>query len=110
MGSETALRMSAYHYGFTATGDELVDRILSAVACAGKAFHHTENWLRHVEPYESVFRGHTPAEWIQRAAEDAAAESATLRARVQALEQSLETLREMVKTLSEALLREVPPS
>ena len=38
------LRMLAYYYGFEATGVEAVDRILSAVAVAGKGSHHTESW------------------------------------------------------------------
>ncbi len=38
------LRMDAYYYGFDATGCIEIDRILSAVASAGKAHHHTEGW------------------------------------------------------------------
>jgi len=82
------LRMSAYYYGFTATGIPNIDRILSAVACAGKAFHHTEDWHQKAEP----FRGHAgsnPIEWIQNAANDAAkaaSEIAALRRRVAQLE------------------------
>lgn len=38
------LRMDAYYYGFDKTGYIEVDRILSAVAVAGKAYHHTEGW------------------------------------------------------------------
>ncbi len=78
------LRMRAYYYGFAATGIPEIDRILSAVACAGKAFHHTEDWHLEAEP----FRGHAgsnPIEWIQNAANDAAkaaSEIAALRRRV----------------------------
>lgn len=39
--------MSAYYYAFDPTGCEVVDRILSAVACAGKCAHHTESWGEH---------------------------------------------------------------
>ena len=78
-----AMRLRAYYYGFAPTGVEEIDRILSAVACAGKAFHHTEGWNDEVydqvdsdtrvpAPYEPVLRGWTPAEWIQNAANDAA--------------------------------------
>lgn len=38
------LRMDAYYYGFELTGVGIIDRILSAVASAGKAFHHTDDW------------------------------------------------------------------
>lgn len=34
----------AYYYSFDATGCEAIDRILEAVARAGKAYHHTEMW------------------------------------------------------------------
>ena len=36
--------MRAYYYSFAWTGTRPVDKILSAVACAGKAFHMTEDW------------------------------------------------------------------
>lgn len=81
--AEQAARMDAYYYGFARTGVEAIDRILSAVACAGKAFHHTEDWNnrvwdgtpedKHPAPYEPFLRGWTPVEWIQNAAIDAAA-------------------------------------
>jgi hypothetical protein len=38
------LRMDAYYYGFYETGAPAVDRILAAVALAGKMYHHTEGW------------------------------------------------------------------
>lgn len=37
-------RMDAYYYGFDKTDFAPVDAILSAVAIAGKASHHTESW------------------------------------------------------------------
>lgn len=64
-------RMNAYYYGFTPTGVEEIDRILSAVACAGKAYHHTESWRDETDPWPHL-RGGSPAEWIQNAADDAA--------------------------------------
>jgi len=68
------MRLDAYYYGFTPTGNEAIDRILCAVACAGKAYHHTEDWNDDVSgPYEPFLRGKTVAEWIQNAANDAAA-------------------------------------
>jgi len=36
--------VSAYYYSFQLTGDDKIDAILSAVASAGKAYHHTEDW------------------------------------------------------------------
>jgi len=75
------LRMDAYYYGFCFTGSDAVDLVLSAVACAGKAYHHTECWQEESEPWEG-HEGTTPAEWIQSAANKAAA-------RIAALEQAL---------------------
>lgn len=42
--ADGSLRMDAYYYGFDPTGCEPVDRILAAVALAGKLLHHTEGW------------------------------------------------------------------
>ena len=78
------MKMQAYYYSFTPTGVEAIDRLLSAVAWAGKAYHHTDGWTDEVydlnaagekvpRPYEPFLRGWTPAEWIQNAAVDAAA-------------------------------------
>ena len=65
------LRMDAYYYGFTPTGVEAIDRILSAVAEAGKAFHLTEDWNERVAAF-APFRGESYVEFIQNAANDAA--------------------------------------
>ena len=37
-------RMNAYYFGFYSTRVPEVDAILSAVACAGKSYHSTEDW------------------------------------------------------------------
>ncbi|MBI2724622.1 MAG: hypothetical protein HYX42_00065 [Polaromonas sp.] len=72
-------RMSGYYYGFEPTGLAPIDRVLSAVACAGKAYHHTDQWENDVgEGYYEHLRGSTPAEWIQNAAIDALAYAASL--------------------------------
>jgi seryl-tRNA synthetase len=71
------LRMDAYYYGFDETGVKEIDLILSAVACAGKAFHHTQEWNEDASPYEG-HTGATPALWIQHAAQQAADAIATL--------------------------------
>ena len=67
------MRMDADYYGFAPTGVEEIDRILSAVACAGKAYHHTDQWGEDIEtPYEPFLRGKSCVDWIQNAANDAA--------------------------------------
>lgn len=77
------MRLDAYYYGFDPTGNLAVDNILSAVACAGKAYHLTEDWSGsplggECRPYEPTHRGTTPVQWIQNAANDAAKEHALL--------------------------------
>lgn len=66
------MRMDAYYYEFKPTGVEAIDKILSAVACAGKAYHHTESWNEDCDwpPHT----GSSPVEWIQNAANEAAKE------------------------------------
>lgn len=71
--SANELRMNAYYYAFTPTGILPIDKILSAVASAGKAYHHTDCWLEDCDGESYGHRGNSPAEWVQRAAEDAAA-------------------------------------
>lgn len=65
------LRLNAYYYCFDQTGVPEIDRILSAVACAGKSYHGTESWN---DPAELPLghEGATPIDWIQNAANDAA--------------------------------------
>ena len=72
------LRMNAYYFSFEPTGARSVDRILSAVACAGKAFHYTEDWTSACGAYMSETRGDSCREWIQNAATEAASERAEL--------------------------------
>lgn len=94
-------RMSAYYFRFDPTGDDAVDRILSAVAWAGKAFHHTEEWNETAyagQPPEDL-AGQTPVLWIQNAATQASAKNAQLRAR---LAQAEEALKALVDTSFEA--------
>jgi hypothetical protein len=66
------LRMGAYYYGFAKTDSRVVDKVLSAVACAGKAFHHTSEWNDDANCPGHV--GDTPVDWIQNAADEAARE------------------------------------
>lgn len=71
---EPKLRMDAYYYNFKPTGQMAIDKLLSAVACAGKAFHHTNEW--NDAAYDGAapegHTGSTPVEWIQNAANEAA--------------------------------------
>lgn len=62
------MRLDAYHYSFESTGNELVDELLSAIACAGKAYHHTERWGEKTEKYEEFHQGDSPVDWIQNSA------------------------------------------
>lgn len=76
-------RMDAYYYGLERTGVPAVDLVLSAVACAGKRAHHTDGWTDAVDNawHEPYHEGATPVEWIQNAANKAAAEYRELLAR-----------------------------
>jgi len=77
------LRMSAYYYSFDPTGDGLVDRILSAVACAGKGYHHKDC---------APFRGGSYIAWIQNAARDVAHARNAERAHADALAEMVRVL------------------
>ena len=83
-------RMDAYYYGFEGTGCDPVDKILSAVACAGKAYHSTCGWLEETQPRDD-HSGETPEDWIQNAAQEAANRIAELEAKIaEALEMALD--------------------
>jgi hypothetical protein len=66
------LRMNAYYYGFGETGVPEIDKILSAVACAGKAYHHTEDWTNDCDGAQRGHTGQCPVDWIWNAAKEAA--------------------------------------
>jgi hypothetical protein len=62
------LRLRAYYYHFQPTGCEPIDRVLEAVAIAGKAYHNTSEWAN-----DDVWDGGPSyAERIQIAANKAA--------------------------------------
>jgi len=65
-------RLDGYYIGFEPTGSHAIDKILGAVACAGKAYHHTDSWNDETRPYDD-HTGRNPNEWIQNAANEAAA-------------------------------------
>ena len=72
MQTEVVWRMDAYYFGFDPTDVAAIDRILSAVACGGKAAHHTDDWTTAYGPWSDYLRGESVVDWIQNAAEDAA--------------------------------------
>jgi hypothetical protein len=72
--------MHGYYYGFDETGQHEIDLILSAVACAGKASHHTEDWHDKIGPCYPPHTGESSVDWIQNAAISAADTIASLRA------------------------------
>ncbi|GGD11756.1 hypothetical protein [Aureimonas glaciei] len=61
------LFMNAYYFGFNETGCRPVDEILSAVAQAGKGYHHTEDWTTPLHGTNTSY-----ADMIQEAANRAA--------------------------------------
>jgi hypothetical protein len=99
------LRMSAYYYAFEPTGCRPVDAVLSAVACAGKAYHYTADWTEPCSPYEDVHRGVTPIDWIQNAAVDAARELAAARAEVETYRDSCAAKADRIDRLGETVVR-----
>ena len=72
--ADSDLQMNAYYYSFDRTGVVEIDRVLSAVAVAGKRFHHTEWWNDEDDGRPSC------QERIQAAANEAAVEVERLRA------------------------------
>lgn len=64
--------LHGYYIAFTPTGVPAVDKILSAVARAAKAYHSTEYWTDEIEPYDERFTGATCEDWIQNAANECA--------------------------------------
>ena len=64
------LRMNAYYYSFDETGVLAVDRVLSAVATAGKAYHHTDQWTEPMGRRPNLEQ--TAVQLIQVSAQEAA--------------------------------------
>lgn len=101
---ENLLRMDAYYYGFDATGVESVDIILSAIAHAGKAFHHTEDWNNECgERGDERIKGKSAVDWIQNAAEDAAFTVKDLIARIDALKAQVAAQEQSHKDILQAV-------
>ncbi len=63
--------MDGYYIGFEKTGVPEIDKILGAVACAGKSCHHTDCWHDETPPRDD-HTGNCPNDWIQNAADEAA--------------------------------------
>ncbi len=94
------MRMDAYYYSFESTGRPEIDRILSAVACAGKMFHHTDQWADESDDIETAYayhKGRCPVDWIQSAAYDAAVERRKPRKRALTLRRLQDEQRPWVK-------------
>ncbi len=72
--------MDAYYYEFTPTGVREIDLILTAVAVAGRAFHHTGDWQTKANYPGQI--GDSPEQWIQNAANAAAEAVSNLRNRI----------------------------
>jgi hypothetical protein len=83
------LRMAAYYYGFDKTDSREIDLILSAVASAGKGYHHTDSWNNDTfedgVSYCGNFKGKNYIEWIQNAANEAAKKIQSLEAEIKLL-------------------------
>ncbi len=60
------LNLNAYYYSFDPTGVLAIDRVLAAVARAGKGSHHTEDWGESYDGEPSLLEG------IQGAADESA--------------------------------------
>lgn len=88
-------RTRAYYYSPDPTGEVTVDIILSAVAWAGKLSHNTGYWSENIGPDRFDYgpflagRDQSPADVIDAAAHDAAAEIAGLRERISMLEKQI---------------------
>jgi len=64
--------LDAYYFSFESTGVEAIDRVLWAIAYAGKAYHHTNGWKDELSGL-----GLSSEELIQKAADMAAREIGT---------------------------------
>lgn len=83
------LRMDGYYIGFGKTGVHEVDRILSAIAHAGKGYHHTDGWTEETKDYGG-FTGGSYNQWIQNEANKVAALITVERAAAASREQALQ--------------------
>ena len=93
------VRLNAYFYGFAPTENDSVDAILSAVAWAGKGWHHTESWADDSDwnPAPNQLEGRCAVAWIQNAAQKAADHITALEQRNAELEAELEIKAEFYK-------------
>ena len=93
-------RLDAYYFGFDATGQPTIDAILSAVAHAGKAYHHTDTWADEGPGWGG---GLSYVELIQAAAADAARERAALLDDLDRAEAEVKRLREGIGSLADEI-------
>lgn len=68
------MTICSYYFSFESTGNKDIDRILYAIAKAGKCFHHTDQWNEETAYgiFDEKLKGNTPVDWIQNAANDLA--------------------------------------
>lgn len=76
--SDKYRRYDAYYYGFNPTEEDSVNKILSAVAIAGKGYHHTDGWTEEKDDY-SDYTGGSYAGWIENSAKECAREITKLK-------------------------------
>jgi len=100
-------RMDAYYYDFESTKNAAIDKILGAVACAGKAYHHTQDWCDETSPYDD-HTGKTPTEWIQNAAIEAADALAAMQAQRDAAQARIALLEEALRGVVAVADRDAP--
>ena len=89
-------RLDAYYFAFDATGQPSIDAILSAVAHAGKGYHHTESWADEGPGWGG---GLSYVDVIQAAAADAARERAALLDALARAKAEVERLREGIRSI-----------
>lgn len=89
------LRLNSYYFAFETTGERAIDIVLSAVAGAGKSYHHTENWGDDSDGLSCAGR-------IQTAAVAAADGIAALRAQLATVTAERDALRELATGVAKA--------
>ena len=75
---EKPRRYSAYYFSLNPTGEDCIDKILSAICFAGKGYHHTSDWTEEKDDYGDYSGGSYEA-WIENSAKEAAGVLASLK-------------------------------
>ena len=66
------MSLETYFFCFKSTGNAAIDKILSAVDRAAKAYRNTESWMEDSSYVPDPHTGEAPVDWIQNAANEAA--------------------------------------